>query len=72
MSQHNIIGSEAFDRRPFVVIRGMKAGNFRRRRTRAAVLLTVVGLVALIGGALGGAAAVDAMRSAPQGSIASS
>ena len=66
MSQHNIIGSEAFDRRPFVIIRGMKAGNFRKRRARTAVILTLVGLIALAGGALGGAAAVDAMRAAPQ------
>jgi hypothetical protein len=65
LSRHNITGSEAFDKRPFVIIRGMKPGNFRRRRARNGVILAVVGLLALTAGALGGAAAVDAMKAAP-------
>lgn len=71
MSRHNITGSEAFDKRPFVIIKGMKPGNFRKRRARNGVILTVVGVLALAAGALGGAAAVDAMRAAPPPSAAS-
>lgn len=37
MSQHNIVGSEAFDRRPFVLIRSLKPGGMRRRRARTAM-----------------------------------
>lgn len=37
MSQHNIVGSEAFDRRPFVIIRALKPGGMRRRRARTAL-----------------------------------
>ena len=36
MSQHNIIGSEAFTRGPSVIIRKYKSGGMRRRRVRAA------------------------------------
>ena len=48
MSQHNIIGSEAFDRTPFVIIRQVRAGGMRRRRTRTA-LAFVAGAVATAG-----------------------
>jgi len=34
LSQHNIVGSEAFSRRPFVYIRTLRAGAWRRRRGR--------------------------------------
>lgn len=34
MSQHRIVGSEAFDRRPFVYIRSYRPGALRRRRGR--------------------------------------
>lgn len=37
MSQHNITGSEAFDRRPFVYIRALKPGGLRRRKARTAL-----------------------------------
>ena len=37
MSQHNIVGSEAFDRSPFVIIRAVKTGGMRRRRARTAI-----------------------------------
>lgn len=69
MSRHNITGSEAFDKRPFVIIKGMKPGNFRKRRARNGVILAVVGLLALAAGALGGAAAVDAIRVTPPASV---
>ena len=46
MSQHNIIGSEAFDRTPFVIIRQVRPGGMRRRRTRTA-LAFVAGAAAI-------------------------
>lgn len=49
MSQHRIIGSEAFDRRPLVYVRSYRMGAFRRRRGRT---LWLIGL-----GAIGGVAA---------------
>ena len=48
MSQHNIIGSEAFDRTPFVIIRQVRPGGMRRRRTRTA-LAFVAGAAATAG-----------------------
>ena len=52
MSQHNIIGSEAFDRSPFVVIRSVKAGGMRRRRSRTAMAFAAGAGAAVIGGAI--------------------
>lgn len=60
MSQHNIVGSEAFKRGPFVYIRSFKAGGIRRQRARtvlafgagAAAMLMIGGAVAAV--ALGG------------------
>ena len=37
MSQHNIVGSEAFDRRPTVYLRSVKSGGVRRLRARTAM-----------------------------------
>ncbi|WEK58080.1 MAG: hypothetical protein P0Y52_00655 [Candidatus Brevundimonas phytovorans] len=51
MSQHNIIGSEAFSQRPFVIIRGVKTGGIRRRRSGSAAAYIVVALLALSAGA---------------------
>ena len=42
MSQHNIIGSEAFDRTPFVIIRQVRPGGMRRRLDIAMSLLGIV------------------------------
>lgn len=54
MSQHNIVGSEAFQRAPYVLIRGVRPSGRRRQRARRMVL----GVLALAGAtALGGAAA---------------
>ena len=58
MSQHNIVGSEVFGRRPIVYLRGMKSGNFRRRKART-VMITV--MVATLAAALGAAVAVAAL-----------
>lgn len=50
MSQHNISGSEAFDRTPQVMIRSVKTGGLRRRRARmvgafiAGAIATVIGV----------------------------
>lgn len=52
MSQHNIVGSEAFGRRPFVYIRMVRAGALHRRRGR-----TVMAFVAGAGAAIAGLAA---------------
>ena len=55
MSQHNIIGSEAFDRSPFVLIRSVRTGGLRRRKARTAlafaggVAATVVGALVAVG-----------------------
>lgn len=57
MSQHNIIGSEAFNRSPFVLIRQVRAGGMRRRRARTATAF-VAGAVAMLAGGLIAAAAV--------------
>jgi len=64
MSQHNISGSEAFDRTPKVYIRSVRTGGMRRRRNRTAlafiagagmaVVAGLVGAVALFGPSLGG------------------
>lgn len=50
MSQHNISGSEAFDRSPKVYIRSVKAGGMRRRRARTAFAFVAGAAVAVIGG----------------------
>lgn len=55
MSQHNIIGSEAFNRTPFVLVRQVKAVGMRRRRARTA-LAFVAGAGAML--AVGFAVAV--------------
>ena len=57
MSQHNIIGSEAFTRGPMILIRKYRAGGARRRRARTATAF-VAGAVAMLVAGLVGAAAV--------------
>lgn len=47
MSRHNITGSEAFDRRPFVYIRSVSSGGLRRRRARLALGFVLGVIVAL-------------------------
>ena len=64
MSQHNIIGSEAFTRGPSVIIRKYKAGGMRRRRSKtiatfiagagAMLAAGLVAFAALYGPALAG------------------
>ena len=50
MSQHNISGSEAFDRTPKVYIRSVRTGGMRRRRTRTAFAFIAGAAVAVVGG----------------------
>lgn len=57
MSQHNIIGSEAFTRGPMILIRKYRAGGARRRRARTATAF-IAGAVAMLVAGLVGAAAV--------------
>lgn len=56
MSQHNISGSEAFDRSPKVYIRSVKAGGMRRRRARTAFVFMAGAGAAVLTGILGAAA----------------
>lgn len=50
MSQHNIIGSEAFKGRPHIMVYHMRHGIGRRRR-RPAVVMALVAVIALLAGA---------------------
>ena len=50
MSQHNIIGSEAFDRSPFVIIRSVRTGGMRRRQARTATAFIAGAGVTIVGG----------------------
>lgn len=50
MSQHNITGSEAFERRPFVYIRALKPGGLRRRKARMALAFVAGAAVATAAG----------------------
>lgn len=53
MSQHNIVGSEAFDRRPSVIIRSLRPGGLRRRRARTALAFIAGAVVTAVAGVLG-------------------
>lgn len=53
MSQHNIVGSEAFDRRPSVTIRSLKPGGLRRRRARTALAFIAGAVVTAVAGVVG-------------------
>jgi len=50
MSQHNIVGSEAFKRSPFVIIRSVRTGGMRRRQTRTAFAFMAGAAAAVVGG----------------------
>ena len=50
MSQHNISGSEAFDRTPRVIIRSVRTGGMRRRRNRTVLAFVAGAGAAVIGG----------------------
>lgn len=69
MSQHNIIGSEAFSQRPFVIIRGVKTGGIRRRRSGSAVTYVVVAVLALSAGAAAAAFALGPILVAQAGPV---
>lgn len=58
MSQHNIIGSEAFDRKPFVLVRSFRAGAMRRRRASTTLAYMIVAVLALAAGAVAAAIAL--------------
>lgn len=58
MSQHNIIGSEAFSTQPYVLVRNVRAGGFRRRRSRSLLAYGVVTVLALSAGAAAAAFAL--------------
>lgn len=50
MSQHNIIGSEAFSNRPYILVRNVRPGGLRRRRSRSLAAYGVVAALALAAG----------------------
>ena len=56
MSQHNISGSEAFDRSPSVIIRSVKTGGMRRRRNRTVIAFVAGAGLAIIAGLVGAVA----------------
>lgn len=58
MSQHNIIGSEAFNRTPPLVIRKVRTGSMRRRQARTALAFVAGAVVALGGGLIAAALAI--------------
>lgn len=52
MSQHNIVGSEAFDTAPLIIIRSVRTGGMRRRRSRTVVAFVAGVAATLIGGTI--------------------
>ena len=58
MSQHNIVGSEAFSNRQYVLIMNVRPSGFRRRRARAMAAYVVVAGLALSAGAAAAAFAL--------------
>jgi hypothetical protein len=52
MSQHNIVGSEAFNRTPPLMIRQVRTGTMRRRRARAVLIFAAGAGVTAIGGVI--------------------
>lgn len=56
MSQHNISGSEAFNRTPSVIIRSVKTGGMRRRRNRTVIAFVAGASLAVIAGLVGAVA----------------
>ena len=52
MSQHNIVGSEAFNRTPPLIIRKVRTRTLRRRQARAAWMFVAGVAVTAIGGAI--------------------
>lgn len=50
MSQHNIVGSEAFNRTPPLVIRKVRTGTMRRRKARAVLIFAAGAGVTALGG----------------------
>jgi hypothetical protein len=57
MSQHNIIGSEAFDRSPFVIIRSVRPGGLRRKQARIGVAFAAGAVVTIVAGVAAAAVA---------------
>lgn len=49
MSQHNIIGSEAFSGTRYIIVRNVRTGIGRRRRRTGMVMLSVAILALLLG-----------------------
>ena len=52
MSQHNIIGSEAFEGKRYIIVRNVRGGVGRSRRRRSTLTFFAVAVIALVVGAL--------------------
>ena len=65
MSQHNIIGSEAFEGKRYIMVHQVRS-NVRRRRRRNSLVILVVAVIALIVGALVAAFALAPLLMHPQ------
>jgi hypothetical protein len=58
MSQHNIVGSEAFNRTPPLMIRKVRSRTLRRRKARALMMFIAGTAVTAVGGVIAVAALV--------------
>jgi hypothetical protein len=56
MSQHNIVGSEAFNRTPPLIIRKVRTRTLRRRQARAVWMFVAGAAVTAVGGLIAVAA----------------
>jgi len=56
MSQHNIVGSEAFEKRPQVYLRSVRSGGARRLRARTALAFGLGVAVTVVAGVIAAAA----------------
>lgn len=71
MSQHNIIGSEAFEGRRYIMVHHVRSGIGRRRR-KPVIVISLVAIVALLAGAAAAAFALGpllAQANAPAVSV---
>lgn len=65
MSQHNIIGSEAFEGKRYIIVRSVRGGIGRHRRRRSLLMAIAVAVVALVIGAMVAVFALSPLWMAP-------
>lgn len=69
MSQHNIIGSEAFEGKRYIMVHQVRS-NVRRRRRRNSLMILFVAVIALLVGALVAVFALAPLLMHPQAAAA--